>query len=746
MTIEDEQNQGTTAGGTPAGRLSSISRRFWNLRNQKPGTTFAELRRSAHPQGNIDDAYSVRLQEGAIVGGAYKIIKLIGHGGMGEVYLAEHQTLRKLCAIKLIAPEQVTDLSWKRFQQEAKAIANIEHINLVKVTDLGIHKGYLPYYAMEFVEGETLEDLVARTGPMPLARALEIFLQVCDGVDYAHHAGIIHRDIKPANIMVADHGGKLAVKILDFGLAKLTTKDRERQSLTMVGDVFGSPYYMSPEQCNGEKVDNRSDIYSIGCALFESLTGRPPFIGNLAAAVIFCHQESEPPSLASVGGGKKFPESIEIVIAKTLRKSPRERYQSCRELIADLKKVSRNEEVLPVYVSRGAPARSTSGASGAPRATKAKQGPALAPHLSSKSAVGDDLRTILAIGGVISVFLVCCLGWYFINLKTSSPMPAARLYPQTGNALDEATSFKAVQEADDPRKFSGFRLTQQVDKHYSQIVTIRGRKVISFDFPTGSSLGLLSDGKTAVQATGNVLFSYPSHIVFEPAQNVLVNPDCLTRFRAGDLEGIDLTKVIDIDAAVQAMCRLPGYLDLKILRIGSLLDDQKVTISTWEILNRLKAPEIFTLEGWIVRPHDVARFGWLLNIRELELAGIEDCAAILPVLKKSCNLKRLRLACNLNQRDLENIAAFPSLEELDIDSGVVHGNKLSRLSTAPVLRTLALPAAILADPTLSQVLSTFPHLRRVNFGRLSADQIATLEKIKLPYVTFHYAGPSGIKP
>jgi hypothetical protein len=320
------------------------------------------------------------------------------------------------------------------------------------------------------------------------------------------------------------------------------------------------------------------------------------------------------------------------------------------------------------------------------------------------------------------------------------------LYSQNGNPLDESTSLSAVQEAEDPSKFSGFRLSQQGDTHYSQIVTIRGKKVLSFDFPTGASLGVLSDGKTALQATGNVLFHYPAHVVFEPGQSVLADANNLRRFRAGDIEGLDLTKVTDIDAAVLAIRKLPGYRDLKILRIGSLLDDQKATNTTWEILNSLKAPEVFALQGSVVRPHEVARFGWLLKLRDLELTGIGDCAAILPILKDSCNLKRLRLACNLSQRDLENIAALPALEDLEIDSGVVHCNKLSRLSTAPVLRTLALPAVILGDPNLAPILSTFPHLRAVNFGRLTTRQIATLEQIKLPYVTFNYVGKNGIKP
>ena len=244
------------------------------------------------------------LKQGAIIGGVYNIIKLIGQGGMGEVYLAEHQSLHRRFALKLIPPDQVTNNSWQRFQQEAKSIGALEHKNIVKVMDLGIHKGYLPFYAMEFVEGQTLAEILERSGPMPIAVILDIFIQVAAGVDFAHRAGIVHRDLKPANIMVvqtasADGKQNYTVKILDFGLAKLVNQDRNEQSLTSVGDIFGSPYYMSPEQCRGDKIDNRSDLYSIGCTLFECLTGRPPFAGNISSSVLLSQQEVEPPTLAA---------------------------------------------------------------------------------------------------------------------------------------------------------------------------------------------------------------------------------------------------------------------------------------------------------------------------------------------------------------------------------------------------------------------------------------------------------------
>lgn len=325
----------------PAFHSGSMTQKLLMLKNSERGQTFAGTDDVA--AGSI-----LNLVAGAIIGGAYEIKRLIGHGGMGEVYLAHHSRLDRDCALKVIPPDQVTEIGWMRFQQEARAVSKLNHVNVVQVSDLGIHGGCLPFYAMEYVRGNNLAELLSKYGPMPLPKALEIFKQVCDGVDYAHRSGIIHRDLKPANIMVSDlNTAKPVVKILDFGLAKLTQADRHQQSLTAVGDVFGSPFYMSPEQCEGNTVDNRSDIYSIGCALFECLSGRPPFSGKLSAAIMQQHQESEAPPLSAIAGQAKFPESLEILIAKMLRKNPDERYQNASEIKADLERIERGEAVVP---------------------------------------------------------------------------------------------------------------------------------------------------------------------------------------------------------------------------------------------------------------------------------------------------------------------------------------------------------------------------------------------------------------
>lgn len=298
-------------------------------------------------QGNRD-----LLPAGTMIGGAYKVIAPIGKGGMGDVYRARHVVLQKDFAVKVLTGQELNNVNWLRFQTEAKVISKLDHKNVVKVYNLGLHNGDLPFYAMDLLEGEPLDGVISRLGPLDQKDAISIFLQVCDGLGYAHRHGVIHRDIKPANIMlIVESSDTPTVKLLDFGIAKLSTlENKAAQSLTAPGEIFGSPYYMSPEQCLGLKVDARSDIYSLGCTIYESLTGRPPFKGENAFKTICMHQSEAAPTLSEVSG-KFFSPAMEHLIAKCLRKKPEDRYQSMKEIEVDLLRLAQGKELNPTYIN-----------------------------------------------------------------------------------------------------------------------------------------------------------------------------------------------------------------------------------------------------------------------------------------------------------------------------------------------------------------------------------------------------------
>ncbi|MFN8555690.1 MAG: serine/threonine-protein kinase [Candidatus Obscuribacterales bacterium] len=275
-----------------------------------------------------------------MVGGKYKILSLLGRGGVGSVYLVEHVFLRQQLALKVLDGKQVLDdAQVRRFQTEAKAAFSLDHPNLVKVQDYGGLESDQPYLVMEFIQGVNLTQFMKENGTLKPQLAAVIFAQLCAGMAHAHRKSVIHRDIKPSNIMLVESvipGTPGSAKIVDFGIAKLTRdEDGEIQSLTRTGEIFGSPLYMSPEQCAGGKVDQRTDLYSLGCAMFESLTGMPPHVGANPLSTMIMHVEEKAPRLSDRSIAD-FPEELERIVEKLLKKNPSERYQNFDDVVADL--------------------------------------------------------------------------------------------------------------------------------------------------------------------------------------------------------------------------------------------------------------------------------------------------------------------------------------------------------------------------------------------------------------------------
>lgn len=290
-----------------------------------------------------DGAALVPLARDPMIGtclmGKYDIIDVVGHGGMGVVYKGRQVLMERTVAIKMLQSQHIADSqSVQRFLREGKASCRMNHPHVITVYDFGITpQSGQPFIVMDYLEGISLSDMIKQDGQVSVERSIKILTQATDALDHAHRAGVIHRDLKPSNIMLVEYEDeKDFVKIVDFGVAQLIGAGGEQQRLTQMGEVCGSPVYMSPEQCQGLELDARSDIYSMGIVIFETLTGRLPLIGKTMVETMSKHISEMPPRFSEVRPDLYIPERLEAVIWKAMAKDPANRHQTMAELCRDL--------------------------------------------------------------------------------------------------------------------------------------------------------------------------------------------------------------------------------------------------------------------------------------------------------------------------------------------------------------------------------------------------------------------------
>lgn len=258
-----------------------------------------------------------------VLGNRYELIEQIGEGGMATVYKARCRILDRIVAIKILKEDLSRDKSFvEKFRVEALAAARISHPNIVNIYDVG-QEGDIHYIVMEYVEGKTLKEIIRRQAPLSIAKAVDIAIMICDGVHHAHQKGVIHRDIKPHNILVTDTG---MVKVADFGIARAISS----ATITFGGNMVGSVHYISPEQAKGEPVNRTTDIYSIGCVLYEMVTGKVPFDAESPITVALKHIHDDVPSPVALN--KEIPDALEGIILQAMAKIPAHRFATAEEM------------------------------------------------------------------------------------------------------------------------------------------------------------------------------------------------------------------------------------------------------------------------------------------------------------------------------------------------------------------------------------------------------------------------------
>ena len=286
--------------------------------------------KSANPSGDLI---------GQVIADRYHVTKKLGEGGMGAVYLAEHVKMGRKSAIKVMSASMSHDPdAVSRFNREANNASRIQHPNICAIYDFGETPDGLIYLAMEFIEGDSLNGILKKTGPMSLQRATHILSQTASALKLAHDAGIVHRDLKPDNIMIAQQSGKDLVKVVDFGIAKAVGGDESGQKVTKTGLVVGTPEYMSPEQLSGDKLDGRSDLYSLALVYYRMITGTLPFQAETSQETMIKRLTDDPMPLRQALPTGNFPPSLQAVMDRALARYASERYPDAVQFSDDVQK------------------------------------------------------------------------------------------------------------------------------------------------------------------------------------------------------------------------------------------------------------------------------------------------------------------------------------------------------------------------------------------------------------------------
>jgi serine/threonine protein kinase len=383
-----------------------------------------------------------------VVGGKYRLRRRIATGGMGSVWLARHEVLDVDVAVKLMsAATAKTELGLARFEREAKASAQLKSNHIVRVHDYGVDDG-TPFMVMELLEGEDLGRRLNRDGPITLAEMAPLFTQICKGLEVAHEAGLVHRDLKPSNVFLAREGNEDVVKLVDFGVARETKTEIVKEH-TATGVVVGSPHHMSPEQALGERVDHRSDLWSLGVLLYRCLTGKRPFDGDAMTAVLLAVVSHPIPKASE--DNPDLPSEIDQFFRRALNRDAERRFQQARTMAEALAAVAEGKELTPflsdpIHAGEGREEPTIPSGERVPKASLSSAGGKESTHSRTVGAVtagvihAAGLSPRPRIWPWIALVVAMSAGAFFLGRSDGDPVTSA----------PSATTTEAVPETSEP--------------------------------------------------------------------------------------------------------------------------------------------------------------------------------------------------------------------------------------------------------------------------------------------------------
>lgn len=612
---------------------------------------------------------------------------------MGIVLEVENVLINKNFALKVIDMEIASPDAVRRFQRESKVLSELDHTHIIKALDFGILDETTPYVLMELIDGQTLAEYLRQHGKLSIDKFNEIFLQIISALEFAHSKGIVHRDIKPGNIMLLSNGGgHFNAKLLDFGIASWT--ERAAEAFTKTGEMIGTPLYMSPEQVSGQPITSRSDLYSLGCVMFEALTGVPPFIGRSVMETLLMHREASPPSLTEASLGGMYPANLENVLKKMLAKAPAERFESA-QAVAD------------ALISQQKIAGKGDG-----NKTLAKQ----------SSAASNGRFVVLA----VSLVLLLGGGIVYCNYFQESARQTSPVI-QPNRATEDLTTKEAVDPSSTMEALTSLHsgADDDLSKSSTDPIEIKhiGSKIeLTFE-ATDSRTGMLKwfDGTAHNEKTTGTL-QIPAHVNFWLEPN-LVNDaaaDQIERFNQTPLYGLIIhePKGVQILMNTESMTKWIKLMPETIK--GIIFDEVPIRKADAKALLHLNQIEWFGLKDASVTPDTVSLLVATVvtkNLRTLVLnprVHNEDPSTIAkPFLSKLAitknKLKQLCIShCALDAVDCENIARLNDLTYLNVMNSlaqVPRPRAVAILSKMPNLKILAINGEDISQANVDKVIA-----------------------------------------
>ena len=717
---------------------------------------------AAEVNESSEGAYANWYEPGDLVGGDYLLGVLIGKGGMGAVYEAEHRLMGgPKYALKILYPHLLTEENWQRFGREVRVLSRLEHANIVKVYNMAVDSRGCPFYVMELLRGKTLSELTEGGRRLSMKEALPVFIKVAEALEFAHKNGVVHRDLKPSNIVLLEGSSVESplVKVLDFGIARVldtSTVSKDAQELTTAGQVFGTPYFLSPEQARGEPAGTASDIYSLGCSLFAVLTGRPPFQGNSAFETIGLHMGANAPSLKEASGGLDFPLSLEQILVRLLQKLPANRYSSMAQVARDLERCLQG---LPVYA--GGIKSSGFGAQAAatvPEEALDNEGVSRSePVGNSASPVGAantgrqaTSRFVLVLGAALAAILIQVIVGSLILIPKLGPTPVSKepLLKTAPTSTSKPTDKSTVSSVKpEERVLGNLDLDSVISPETPKQMVDLLEDISSSSWPGDRVSGALK--RFRQEEDSKVLSHFSSFNL--PYRDGLVRfhfPDISigdirfadgARQRArGVLQGPESSKPFFFFNGFRSPLLLkklrPDSVNLELtIQIESELKECAAALRGWKRLSTLKLSNLELTDGLSaidgLPPADYLRFcscvlrrsrfddlDYLRTVETFSVEKVEDAAktgpgagsvkALLRSLRTCPGLKTLALVqLRAEYLDADSICALKQLETLDLERTLVSAKDFKRFCHMEGLKRLYLRDNFYSSQEVAEALA-----------------------------------------